>query len=282
MPPELQPVAQRLNEMLGRLEAAFTQQKRFIADAAHELRTPVAALRTTLEVAMSRPMPTKAAAMRVSLERSLACAVMLGRLVEALLDHARTDRAEAFPPEPADMAKLLEECRHTTEPLATAKGVTLQIAAAPQIACTLNARALSAILLNLLSNAIEHTDAGGGVSVACSLERDQLMLAVTDTGRGISPQDLPHIFEPFYRGDGARGADGGHLGLGLFLVQSNVRKMGGTIDVESKVGTGTEFMARIPLHGPPAAALTSLPSENPEFHSGLMNELYHLPRTTTS
>ena len=270
MPVELAPMTQRLNEMLGRLESGFAQRKQFLADAAHELRTPTAALLTTLEVSLRRPRDQ--AALIEALKSGLADARRLRKLVEQLMEHARSEHVR---PKQAmqlsDVPGLVRECVEIVSPLAGEKQIALSHELPEEFEFVTQRDRVRSILLNLLSNAIEYNRPGGSVRVRAARENGTLALAVSDTGPGIDPAQLEHVFEPFYRGGtgGSRGDDPAHLGLGLFLVRSHVDALGGRCDIQSRVGEGTTIAITLPepearpeadppkLEPQPAAAATT-------------------------
>lgn len=275
LPNELAPVAQTLNSMLEGLEQAVRRRKQFMADAAHELRTPVAALMTELEVALRRQRTAEA--YRATLESCLGEARFLRRLVEALLAQARSEAAS--PPghgigpslQPVDVVSVARECVALLRPIADERGVRLVLSADPEVprssgvgGATTTATAgvmpagpmvlaspvrLRSVLVNLLSNAIEYNRVGGVARLAVDAapvgDPAKVRLSVSDDGIGIGPEHLPRVFEPFYRADPARRKDE-HLGLGLFLVQSHVQAMGGTIDLATTPGEGTTFTVTLP------------------------------------
>jgi two-component system heavy metal sensor histidine kinase CusS len=271
LPPELRPVAARLNGMLERLERAFAQRKQFLADASHELRTPVAALVTTIEVALRRRRG--ADELEKTLESCLTDARHLKRLVHVLMEHARGEASaaagQAERPEPFDAAELFSECADIAATLGTVKDVRVERDFVPPLPLVAQPQRLRSVAMNLLSNAVEYNRPGGVVSIAARLAGERLELTVRDTGVGIAAEHLPHLFEPFYRADDARrgsrspGAkpagpdDAPHLGLGLFLVDSNVKAMGGTCTVTSQPGVGTTMTVSIPVGDP--APSTSAP-----------------------
>jgi heavy metal sensor kinase len=247
MPVELIAMTQRLNEMLARLESVFRQRKQFLADAAHELRTPTAALLTTLEVSLRRPRDQ--AALVETLNSGLADARRLRKLVEQLMEHARSEHVrDVQPMQATDIAALVRECAEVVAPLAGEKEVTITRQVPDKLEFVTQRDRLRSILLNLLSNAIEYNRPGGTIHVACGREDSTLALVVSDTGRGIDPQQLPHVFEPFYRGGkgGSRGDDPSHLGLGLFLVRSHLAALGGKVEIDSRLGEGTTMTITLP------------------------------------
>jgi signal transduction histidine kinase len=239
-------MAERLNEMLSRLEREFVKRKQFLADTAHELRTPVAAILTHLEVTLRRPRD--AAALAEALENSLSDVQMLRRLVDALLEQVRSDRPlEATQLVRADISALLQQCATLADSLAVAKNVQIVRNIPSGLRGDTLPVALQSIVTNLLANAVEYSPAGTRVEMTARLLDRQFELTVRDSGPGIAPEALPHIFEPFYRVNQARRASDAHLGLGLFLVQSHARSLGGRCEVESSVGVGTIFRVIFPL-----------------------------------
>jgi len=250
LPEELQPVAARLNDMLQRLEQAFSQRKQFLADASHELRTPVAALVTTIEVALRRPR--EAAELTRVLRTCLSDAQMLQQLVQTLLVHARAenrggrDSAETF-----DALELLNQCADVAEGLALGAGVTVRRILPPTLEIHSKPPLLRGIVMNLLGNAIEYNRPGGTVELRAEMQGADLELSVSDSGRGIAASDLPNIFQPFYRAASPSGGtetpdDKHHMGLGLYLVDSHVKSLGGKCRVQSEVGVGTSIHVHLP------------------------------------
>src|SRR6266704_2072716 len=243
---------QRLNERLARLEREFLQRKQFLADTAHELRTPVAAILTHLEVTLRRPRA--AAVLAEALKTSLSDVQLLRRLVDALLEQVRSDRPMAAAQlTRIDVSVLLDQCASLIDALAAAKNVKIVRTFAPGIRAFTQPVALGSIVTNLLANGVEYSPPGSSVELNCRLAGPQLELTVRDNGPGIAPEILPHIFQPFYRADGSHGAKDGHLGLGLFLVQSHAKAMAGHCEVHSTVGAGSTFRVEIPA-SPPASA----------------------------
>lgn len=313
MPAELKPIARRLNEMLQRLQGVLAQREQFLANAAHELRTPTAALLTTLEVALRRPRD--AAALTDALRNGLADARRLRKLVEALMEHARGDHAgasaaAAAPSQPIDVVALIRECTRLVEPLARERRLTIHHDLPPVLELVAQHDRLRSVLVNLLSNAVEYNRPGGSITVRCGRARhgggtraaggdergdrggdrggggdgegkgngdgggpDDVKIAVADTGVGIPPEQVAHVFEPFYRGgSGGSGAgpgdDAAHLGLGLFLVRSHVEAMHGRCRIDSEVGVGTTVVVSLPNAEPATddpAAVTAAAAAGPQI-----------------
>jgi signal transduction histidine kinase len=234
--------------MLGRLEEAFDRQQRFLADASHELRTPVAALLTAIEIALR--YPRDAQAYREALDSCRADAAFLCQLVERLFEQVRSQLPDLEEmPEPVDVATFLGQCADTVEPLAQTAGVELQrhwVAKHGQRPWVTQRGRLRSIVVNLLNNAVEHAPAGSAVEMFCAMADDALYLAVRDQGPGIPPEHLPHVFEPFYRVDKSRSRAAGHLGLGLALVHTHVEAMRGRCQVQN-AHPGTIFEVVLPM-----------------------------------
>jgi signal transduction histidine kinase len=248
LPPELVPVATRLNEMLDRIERAYVQRHQFLADASHELRTPVAALVTTMEVSLRHPR--QAEAYRATLESCLSDARLLRQLVERLMEQCRADELshdEAV--EEVDLAPLLGQCAQQASVLARENGVEVRRAIPDSVRVKTQPQRVRSIIGNLLSNAVEYNHPGGKVELSVHPNGHFIQFTVRDTGPGIAPEHLPHLFEPFYRADRARSVQPGHLGLGLSLVKSHVAALGGEVRVESTVGEGTAFHVALPVNG---------------------------------
>jgi two-component system, OmpR family, sensor kinase len=236
-----------LNHTFARLEAAFSRQARFTADASHELRTPVAVVLTQTQAALAHERP--AAEYRESLAACRRAAQRMRGLIESLLLLARFDSDET--PEASDrcdLARIVAECIALLKPIADEKNVLISVETTP-VHCPGNVGQLSQAVGNIVANAIHYNRPGGSVLVTAHLEADSAVLTVTDTGEGISPGDLPHIFERFYRAEKSRSAGHEHSGLGLAITKAIVEKHDGTIDVSSEPGTGTTFTVRFPVRG---------------------------------
>jgi len=240
---ELGRLATTLNEMMVRLERSFSALRRFTADASHELKTPLTVMRAGLERALATPaLPPDALPW---LEESLQELNRMTELVDALLTLARVDEGRApLHKEPVDLRTIVEEARETGELLAEQAGVTIEIATPPDpLVLDVDASRVRQLLLNLLTNAMKYTPRGGRVSVRLGRDNGRVTLAVADTGIGIAPGDVPHIFDRFYRADTARTRTGERpgAGLGLAICKWIAEAHGGTIDVQSRPGRGTVF-----------------------------------------
>lgn len=254
LPPELHPMAERLNEMLARLESSFKARRQFVADASHELRTPVAALVTSLEVALRRERELSDY-VRV-LEQALADARYLEQLAQGLLDTARAER-HGEDTDVVDLAALVRQCTAQLTALAQQRAVALHTQVAENVLVSAPEARLRSVLVNLVSNAIEYNRPGGSVTVTLtrgpvrvseavvgSPPAEAVALQIADTGIGMAPEVLPQIFDPFYRVDSARtieASSSAHLGLGLALVKRHILALEASLHVESTIGKGTIF-----------------------------------------
>ncbi len=230
---------------LAPVELAFDRQRRFIGDASHELRTPLTLLRLEVESLGERPDGGSTRSLLRGLDRT-------ARLVDDLLMLAQIDEgALPFEPEPVHVATLVE-----------AAGAAARSLAPPDVAISHSASAdlwvngdrdrLYRVLLILVDNACRAVSAGGSVGVSACAGGESVVLQVTDTGRGIPPEQLERVFERFHRVDRARTRAAGGAGLGLSIAREIVRACGGTITLESTLGEGTTVTVR--LHRLPAPA----------------------------
>jgi len=246
---ELDHLSATLNAMLARLDDSFRRITQFTADASHELRTPVAIIRTTAEVTRGKPRAEKEYV--EALDRILAESERTTELIEDLMLLARSDaNAEELPLEPVRLDELALSTCSDAGSLAETAGVALAVDGLEPCIVRGDRRALRRVVLILLDNAFKYSNPGGQVrvSVGFSTPGNQraAVLQVRDTGVGIAPEHLPHIFERFYRAskDRSRKSDG--VGLGLSIARSIARRHGGDIDVESRLGAGSTFRVILP------------------------------------
>jgi two-component system OmpR family sensor kinase len=239
---ELGRLAVVLNSTFERLDSAFTQQKQFASDAAHELRTPVSVILTQTQAALGREREAKD--YRQTIEACERAAQRMRKLIGALLELARLDAGqEPIKRLPLDLAKTVAECVELVRPLAEVRGIRISSVDSP-LEITGDAEKLSLVVTNLLTNAIEYNQDGGEVKVETCRDGDMAILTVSDTGRGISAEDMPRVFERFYRADKSRSSS--NAGLGLAITRAIVAAHGGTIDVASKQNAGAVFTVRLP------------------------------------
>ena len=234
-----------LNSTFARLESAFTQQQQFTADAAHELRTPVSVILTQTQTALSRERAV--AEYRETVEACERSAQRMRRLIESLLELARLDAGqETLKQLRFNLAGTVNGCVEQLKPVASQRNVDILTELAP-VEITGDAERLAQVVTNLLVNAIQYNRPGGEVRVKLEAQPGLAVLIVTDTGSGISAEDLPHVFERFYRGDKSRTVFNGHAGLGLAISRAIVEAHGGTIEVASRTDRGTTFTVRLPV-----------------------------------
>jgi len=244
---EVRFLAITLNEMIAHLDEMFTRQQRFVADASHELRTPIAAIRSKTDVALLQmDLPDEYATVLQEINTET---VRLSHLINDLLALARGDEGQTqFEREPVQLDRLAETVVANAETLAAERGVTLQTRIARPITMLGDETRLIQMIINLLDNAILYTNAGGSVTLTVKQVQTQIVLTMQDTGIGIAPEHLPHIFERFYRADPAHiKTERGSSGLGLAIVEWIVRAHEGSIMVESRIGQGSTFIVRLPI-----------------------------------
>ena len=247
---ELGQLATTLNAMFARLEDSFTQQTRFISDAAHELRTPVSVMLTQTQTALRRERPAEE--YRTSLEACQRAAGRMRQLIESLLALARLDGGQQQMKRLRfDLAHALREQTELLAPLATARDITFNASLAESLTVEGDPDYLTMAAANLLTNAIHYNREGGAISVQLTTESNQALLTIADTGQGMSPEQLSHIFERFYRADQSRSLPAGRTGLGLAITKSIIEAHHGAITVQSTPGEGTSFTLRIPLEALP-------------------------------
>jgi len=242
-PAEIARLARTFDAMLDRLHDAFAAQRRFVADAAHELRTPLMTIRGRSDVLLLDPALDGPARAGVTLMRDEAA--RMGRLVANLLLLARGDEGRAIDRRPVELdALLLEVAQHAHT---RARGVTVTIGHEDQAVVWGDADLLKQLALNLVDNALTYTPAGGHVELSLFVADGWARLSVRDTGPGIAAADLGRIFERFYRVDLARSRHTGGAGLGLAIARWIAEAHGGRIEVDSALGRGSTFTLVVPL-----------------------------------
>lgn len=252
---ELGELAMTFNALLARLEESFEQQRRFTADASHELRTPLAAIKGDVSLALSPGDGALRSAeeYRQALVNVSGAADRMERIVQDLLLLARSDGHHL----PMDLQLLdindilrrtartvqntlnhSERATITVQATPSGNGASLQVVGDPHY--------LERLFGNLLENAVRHTPPDGSITLSTRVEGEAIRVAVTDTGEGIAPEHLSHVFESFYRADSARSRDSGGTGLGLAIVRSIAEAHGGTASIESTPGRGTSVFVTLP------------------------------------
>ena len=245
---ELARLAATLNEMIGRLESSFGGLRRFTADASHELKTPLTVMRADVERAMAVPGATNE--QLVALEEALQETTRMADLVESLLTLARADEGRFdLHREPVALGSLARDVFETAMILGEGANLTVVMARDDPATVLADATRLRQLCLNLVTNAIKYTPAGGRVELALERRGAEVLFSVKDSGIGISAADLPHVFERFWRADHARSrsAERGGFGLGLAISQYIAQAHGGGLTVTSRLGRGSQFTVTLPV-----------------------------------
>jgi heavy metal sensor kinase len=245
VPRELQPIVERLTQTLDSLKRAFAREKQAAADISHDLRTPLAALLTTTEVALRKPRsPEEYRELLLDCQES---GRQMSNLVERLLALARLDAGvDILRPCEVDAAALAEQCASLVRPLAEARGLDLRTHIQGPAPVTTDPNGLREVITNLLANAIQYNRPEGTIDLVVEQDNGSLRVEVHDSGIGIPAAAREQIFQRFYRGDPSRSSDGLHAGLGLAIVKGYIDLMGGTIRVDSTEGKGSTFRVDLP------------------------------------
>ena len=238
---EVSRLANTFDEMLGRIESGFERERQFTSDASHELRTPLTAMKTILNFIRERERPAQE--YRQALDDLAEETDRLQALVENLLQLARGEKGLKLHKEAIDLSLLLEDITHSLHPLADSKGLTLNCDLPPSLVISGDTDHLIRLMVNLLDNAIKYTE-HGAVTLSAHGNDGSAVIEVTDTGIGIPPEHLPHIFKRLYTVDPARSSGG--AGLGLSIARQIVQAHKGTIEVQSEVGKGSRFTVYLP------------------------------------
>lgn len=231
-PVELMPVIQRLNDLFARLEAAFSRERSFSADIAHELRTPLAGLRATLEISLSNPR--EPAGYREAMADCLNITRQMQAMVENLLALTRAEAGQVrIDRDPVDVSAMLDDCWKAVADRAEARGLDVQRCIERPCILQTDAEKLRQVIYSLLDNAVTYADDRGRLWIDAATGDGSVTLRIGNTGSRLTPEQVPHVFERFWRGDTARRDVGVRCGLGLCLAQKMVTLLGGTISAES-------------------------------------------------
>ncbi|HEX8186441.1 MAG TPA: HAMP domain-containing sensor histidine kinase [Blastocatellia bacterium] len=244
---EIGRLAATFNEMISKLEQAFERERRFTADASHELKTPLAVLRGDIEVTLRRERAAEE--YKRVLASSLEEIARLTKLTDDLLTLARSDAGERMLElEPVRLDHLAAEAHAYMQPLAESVGVSLSYdGPRSPVVVEGDEKRLKQLLVNLLDNAIKYTPSGGRARLALAAKDSSALIEVADSGRGIPATALPHVFERFYRQSDPKDSRVTGFGLGLAISKWIVDAHGGTIEVESTEGKGSRFSIRLPV-----------------------------------
>ncbi|HET7814566.1 MAG TPA: HAMP domain-containing sensor histidine kinase [Candidatus Baltobacteraceae bacterium] len=238
-------LAQAFDDLLARLEEAFARERRFISDASHELKTPLTSINANAQM-LARWGDRDAAIRSESLETIIAESSSLAGMVNGMLTLAKADSGDDVPKEPVSLGAVAREAVHTRQPRAAEKNLTLTLdvpAEAPIVYG--DAALLRQLVTNLVDNAIKFTSEGG-VTVSVSQDGDDAIVEIADTGPGIDPDELPLIFDRFYRADKSRTRAVPGTGLGLAIVRSIARVHDGTVTARAGQAGGTVFRVTLP------------------------------------
>jgi heavy metal sensor kinase len=240
---ELGKLAAVLNSTFARLDSAFAQQKQFASDAAHELRTPVSVILTQTQTALNRER--EAADYKQTVEACQRAAQRMRKLISSLLELARLDAGqEILKHLRFDFSKTISDCTELIRPLADGRNVKI-ISELEPLEISGDSERLAQVVTNLLTNAVQYNHDGGEVRVKLESQSGLAILTVSDNGAGIPAEDLPRVFERFYRADKSR--SGGGAGLGLAISKAIVEAHGGAIESASEENVGTTFIVRLPM-----------------------------------
>lgn len=247
---EIGRLASTFDSMLGRIDLGFQRQRQFTGDAAHELRTPLALMRSQIDLALTQADSTDE--YREALAALDGDVGRMTSLVGTLLSLARADAGGLVPNrEPTDLGELVRDVAEQLEPIATESELHISTVTQPVVA-SVDADMIIQVLVNLIDNAVKNTPAGGTITVSASLSTDgaansHARIAVSDNGIGIPAEHLPHIFERFYRVDTGRARSRGGTGLGLAICEAIAHAHNGTITAASTEGQGSTFTLTLPL-----------------------------------
>ncbi|MDD4858758.1 MAG: ATP-binding protein [Dehalococcoidales bacterium] len=243
---ELGRLAGTLNGMIGRLEAAFERQRQFTADASHELRTPLAIMQAESTLALSKERSE--AEYRKALELISQEISYMTAIIGKLLFLARSDAGkEPLTFERTNLKDLLTELAADIDVLARDKDLKFTLGAMEDLSVKGDSVKLRQLFLNIMQNAVRYTPNGGSIFASLTGKNGMAEVSITDTGIGIAPEHLPHLFERFYRVDKARSRAEGGAGLGLAIAKYIAGVHGGRIDVSSEAGKGSTFSVYLPL-----------------------------------
>jgi signal transduction histidine kinase len=242
---ELGMLAATFDEMLSRLEGAFSRERRLIADASHELKTPLTVINANAQM-LERWAERDENLRNEALATIRAESASMARVLNAMLTLAKTDDPRALAMEPVELASVVKDAASALRPSAEAKGLTLNVDVAGQGWVMGEPGLLRQLVTNLTENAIKFTSEG---SVTVSLRRNgrRVQITISDTGPGIPTEARPHIFDRFYRADPARSRAIEGTGLGLAVVRNIVRVHGGDVEVSGANGGGTTFTVDLPV-----------------------------------
>jgi len=242
---EIGRLVETLNEMLGRLERSFETQRRFTADASHELRSPLSRLRAELEVTLrrQRSVPEYEEALQSCLNE----VQRVQTLTEELLELARIDaREESETAQPIAVSEIVDAAVSAVTREAEGRGILVMVECQPELLVNTAPVAAKVALANILDNAVKFSPAGGDVKVTVTAAHSEGIITVADAGPGVSLEDAPRLFQRFFRGKASRASDVPGVGLGLAIARALIERQGGRIAVESSAEKGARFTIHLP------------------------------------
>jgi two-component system, OmpR family, sensor kinase len=241
---EIGRLVETLNEMLGRLDRSFDAQRRFTADASHELRSPLSRLRAELEVTLRRPRTAEEYG--ETLRSCLDEVERLQGLTDELLRLARIDaRQEPELPEATPVREIVQAALDVVRAAAESRSVALEVTLPGEVLVNAAPAAAKLALANILHNAVKFSPAGGLVKTVVTVAQGEAVVTVSDTGPGVAPEELSRLFQRFYRGHAARATDASGVGLGLAIARALVERQGGRISVETATEKGATFSVHL-------------------------------------
>jgi signal transduction histidine kinase len=250
---ELAPLTVAIESVLTGLERSFAQQRRFVGDAAHELKTAVAVLKSSLQLLTLKQRT--ALEYERGIERCQLDCERMEEIVAKMLTLARVESTSPSAGMATDLAQILRQVGQQFESMAELKRLHLLVLAEGPVMVNVEPEQLQLLCGNLLLNALQHSPAGSAIRAVVQLDVAGAELAIEDDGEGIAPQDLPHVFDRFYRGDPSRSRNTGGTGLGLAICKAIAFRWQGTIEITSDLGVGTKVMVRFPAAQQPSASV---------------------------
>jgi signal transduction histidine kinase len=250
---ELAPLTAALETVLTGLERSFLQQRRFVSDAAHELKTAVAVLKSSLQLLTLKPRT--AIEYERGIERSQLDCQRMEETVAKMLTLARVEANSAPVAIATDLTEVLRQVAQQFESMAELKRLQILVLAEGPVMVDIEPEQLQLLCGNLLLNALQHSPAGSAIRAVVQQSGMRAELAIEDDGEGIAAPDLPHIFERFYRGDPSRSRNTGGTGLGLAICKAIASRWQGSIEIASDLGVGTRVMVRFPVSTLPSASI---------------------------
>jgi signal transduction histidine kinase len=240
---EIAELAQSFNELLERIENSFKRERQFIGDVAHELKTPLATMRSNIEVGLTKKR--KEEEYQTMLSESLIDIDRMSSTIQDVLDLAWTDAHVNQPfTKKVNLTDLLTELVEIIESLASSKDIQIKSSIKDNVIVYGESEKLGRAFLNVLTNAVKYTNNKGMISVLLAKEKNKAIITVSDTGIGINKKDIKHVFNRFYRADNARKQDG--TGLGLSIAKSIIQIHRGTMSIKSTKGKGTKVIISLP------------------------------------